>query len=115
MQNKQSISLLSKEELEEVVLGAISKVSKQEDLENAESVHKTEENIKFFSIKEACKILGCCRTTIFNWCRQGLISYKKIGRRVLFRKSDLENCGSTVFIESNRMNLTINGGRNERE
>ena len=114
MQNKQTISLLSKEELEEAVLGAISKVSMQERTENTESFQKQEENIKFFSIKEACKILGCCRTTIFNWCRQGLISYKKIGRRVLFRKSDLENAGSQVSIENNRMNLTINGGKNAR-
>ncbi|HPI20111.1 MAG TPA: helix-turn-helix domain-containing protein [Candidatus Kapabacteria bacterium] len=113
MQSEVKLALLNSSELETAIERALNKSNSQQRQENAESVHKTEENIKFFSIKEACKILGCCRTTIFNWCRQGLISYKKIGRRILFRKSDLENCGSTVFIESNRMNLTINGGRNE--
>ena len=114
MQSEVKIALLNSSELETAIKRALNKSISQERTENTESFQKQEENIKFFSIKEACKILGCCRTTIFHWCRQGLISYKKIGRRVLFRKSDLENAGSQVSIENNRMNLTINGGRNER-
>lgn len=115
MQSEVKLALLNTSELETAIERALNKSNSQQCQENAESVQKTGENIKFFSIKEACKILGCCRTTIYNWCRQGQLSYKKIGRRVLFRKSDLENCGSSVSIESNRMNLTIIGGKNERE
>ena len=114
MQNKQTISLLSKEELEDAVLAAISKVSKNEHLENDDSVQKKEENLKFFSIKQACKILGCCRTTIYNWCKRGLISYRKVGRKVLFTQENLENCGSSISIENNRMNFTINRVENAR-
>ncbi len=115
MQNIQSISLLSKEELEDAVFAAISKVSMQERLESVNSEPKQEQEIKFFTIKQACKLLNCCRTTIYNWCRQGLISYRKVGRKVLFSKENLENCGSSVSFENNKLNLTINGVRNERK
>lgn len=110
MQNKQTISILSTEELEQAIQSAISKVKIEERKEIAEP--KSEENLKFYTIREACKLLNCCRSTIFNYCKRGILGYKKLGRKVLFRKSDLENCGSSVSYENNQMNLTIQGGEN---
>ena len=113
MPTNKTIAVLTTHELEEVLLNTLNKSKTIESQESAEKEQK-QENLKFYTIREACKLLNCCRTTIYNWCRQGLISYTKIGRRVLFKKSDLENAGSQVSIENNRMNLTINGGKNAR-
>ncbi len=114
MTNNLKLALLNAGELETAIEHALNKHNSIASPVNAEMTAKQDETIKYFSIKEACKILGCCRASIFNWSRRGLISYKKIGRRVLFKKSDLENAGSQVKIENNRMNLTINGGKNAR-
>lgn len=111
--SEQSISLLTPAQLEEVLLNTLSKSNFHERLEKDDSLQK-QENLQFFTIREACKLLNCCRTTIYNWCRQGLISYRKVGRKVLFSRENLENAGSQVSIENNRMNLTINGGKNAR-
>ncbi len=111
--SEQSISLLTPAQLEEVLLNTLSKSNFHERLEKDDSLQK-QEDLQFFTIKQACKLLNCCRTTIYNWCRRGLINYKKVGRKVLFSRENLENCGSSISIENHKLNLTINGGRNER-
>jgi excisionase family DNA binding protein len=42
------------------------------------------------NVQEAAAYLGLGSQTIYNWCSQGLLIHIKLGRRVLFRLSDLE-------------------------
>lgn len=106
MENEVKIALLNSSELETAIELAISKSLEAQEI--VEKVQKQEEHLQFYTIREACKLLSCCRTTIYNWCRQGLISYRKVGRKVLFSKENLENCGSSISFENHRMNFTIN-------
>lgn len=93
MRSEVKVALMNENELGKAIQSALSKTKKMQG-----------ENLEYYSIREACKILNCCRTTIYNWCKQGFLNYKKIGRRVLFSRKDLENCGSNVSSESNKLN-----------
>lgn len=98
MRSEIKIALMDEIELKKAIQSALSKTI--ETKENSETEKMQEDNLKFYSIQEACKLLNCCRTTIYNWSRQGLINYKKVGRKVLFTKKDLENCGSSFIREA---------------
>jgi len=54
-------------------------------------------NKSFFSKAELSEQLGVSIRTIDNWIASGLISFSKIGRRIIFSKKDLDE-----FIERNR-------------
>ncbi|MBM3446101.1 MAG: helix-turn-helix domain-containing protein [Bacteroidetes bacterium] len=44
----------------------------------------------YYSKQELSKELGISIRTIDNWLASGLISYTKIGRRVIFSKDDVD-------------------------
>jgi excisionase family DNA binding protein len=44
---------------------------------------------EYLDRKEACKFLRCSLATLHNYQRDGRIPYLKIGRKVLFKKSEL--------------------------
>ena len=46
---------------------------------------------QYYSKVELSEELGVSIRTIDNWIASGLISYSKIGRRVIFSRSDLED------------------------
>ncbi len=46
---------------------------------------------KMLNRKEACKLLGCSSTTLWNYQRKGLIPFHKVGKKVLFNRSELLN------------------------
>lgn len=47
---------------------------------------------KYYNKKEAAKKLGVCVSSIYNWMQEGKLKGHKIGKRVVFKESDLENC-----------------------
>jgi excisionase family DNA binding protein len=51
----------------------------------------------FYSKLQLGMTLNVCVRTIDNWIAKGLISYSKIGKRVIFSQKDLDD-----FIERNR-------------
>ena len=53
---------------------------------------------KLLSVSQLAEILGLKQITIYEWVHQRKIPFVKLGKRVLFRKQDIEN-----FIESNRV------------
>jgi excisionase family DNA binding protein len=63
-----------KEELEEIKAVA-----------NKEASHDEE----YLNRQEACKFLRCSLATLYNYQKAGRIPFLKIGRKVLFKKSEL--------------------------
>ncbi len=51
----------------------------------------------YFSKMDLSKELGVSLRSIDNWISSGIISFSKIGRRIIFSKRDLDE-----FIERNR-------------
>ncbi len=58
----------------------------------ADAVPKQESRPEYVTIKEAREILRGTVTigTIYNWKHQGRISSTKVGRKLLFKRSDVE-------------------------
>ena len=48
-----------------------------------------EKNLDLLSFKQACEYLGFSRTFMYKLCREKKIPHVKLGRRLIFRKSDL--------------------------
>jgi len=48
--------------------------------------------------KDASELLGVSLVTIHNWTKEGIINAYKIGNRVRFKRSDLEN----ILLNSNK-------------
>lgn len=44
----------------------------------------------YLSEKEACELLNVGHTTLWRWGRNGYLCPQKVGRRKLYRKSDIE-------------------------
>jgi len=40
--------------------------------------------------KEATRLLGVCRNTLYNWARAGKVPHRRVGRRILFSSKVLE-------------------------
>jgi excisionase family DNA binding protein len=52
---------------------------------------------QYYSKAELSEELGVSIRTIDNWISYGLISYSKIGRRVIFSRADIE-----AFVQRNK-------------
>jgi excisionase family DNA binding protein len=46
-------------------------------------------NDDYLTRQEACQFIRCSLATLYNYQKSGKLSYLKIGRKVLFKKSDL--------------------------
>jgi len=51
---------------------------------------------------EFTSMMHCKRLTVYRWCKRGLIPCIKIGRKILFRRSDVE-----TLITNNMRNESI--------
>lgn len=61
-----------------------------------EKVEKVESGERLLNVRETAALLNVGPQTIFNWRSQGKIPYTKLGGRLLFRLSDLQE-----FIKAN--------------
>ncbi len=52
---------------------------------------KREDSIRLLTRAEAAKMLRISLPTLADWTRQGMIPAQRIGRRVLYAISDIEN------------------------
>ncbi len=52
---------------------------------------KTEENQQYLTKQEVAKLLKVSICTVNNYSKKGYLQPLGIGRRVLFKKSDIEN------------------------
>lgn len=46
---------------------------------------------KFLSVDEVCQLLNVSSNTLWRWNRSGYLISSKVGRQVLYRKSDVDN------------------------
>jgi|TARA_B100000315_G_C14575227_1_gene587597 excisionase family DNA binding protein len=53
---------------------------------------------KLISVNQLSDVLGLKKITIYEWVRDNKIPFIKLGKRVLFHPSDIEE-----FIEANRV------------
>lgn len=54
-------------------------------------LQKSEDSIRLLTRTEAAKMLRISLPTLADWTRQGMIPAQRIGRRVLYAISDIEN------------------------
>lgn len=55
----------------------------KEDLEKQE---------QFLSKREVMKLFGVCDTTLWHWQKSGFLIPRKIGRKILYSKPEVEKC-----------------------
>lgn len=49
---------------------------------------------------DAGKLLGIHPVTVLRWAREGRIPHRKLGRKVKFRKSELDSWQTTLYADS---------------
>lgn len=80
----------------------IQDLSKEEFISLIEKIinncleNQKEEGNEYFSVKEAAKFLSVSELSIYNYIKTGKISSKKINRKHLIHKVDLNNALSKV-------------------
>ncbi|GGD99592.1 helix-turn-helix domain-containing protein [Planktosalinus lacus] len=59
---------------------------------------KPKEPVIWITRKEASELIGVSLVTIHNWSKEGIINPYKIGNRVRFKRSEIEN----ILLNSNK-------------
>lgn len=55
---------------------------------------------KYFTISEACELLDCSRRHLLYLRQSGQINYVKNGKKIYFKREDLESFFDTNYIEA---------------
>lgn len=79
------IIVIHKDELELIIQESLFKSLQKHQLVNQE------ETDKFFSLDEASNFLQLAKQTLYSFTSQRTIPFIKKGKKLYFRKSDLEN------------------------
>ncbi len=75
------------EDLTDLILSGIKK--EFEKLLNGKFSNQEEE--EFLTKDEACELLKCCSTTLWNWEKKKILTPNRKGRLVRYKKSDVIN------------------------
>jgi excisionase family DNA binding protein len=54
----------------------------------------------FISAVEAGELLGIHPVTVLRWAREGRVPHRRLGRKIKFRKSELDKWQETLYTES---------------
>lgn len=76
----------------EILLGV------QKQLENFSQNFKPKEPTVWISRKDVCELLGISLVTIHDWGKKGILHPYKMGNRVRFKRSDIEQ----TLLQSNK-------------
>ncbi len=76
--------IINKDDLEVLIQDALFKSLQKQQMNNQE------EGEKFFSLEEAAKFLQLAKQTLYSFTSQRTIPFIKRGKKLYFRKSDLE-------------------------
>jgi hypothetical protein len=99
-------------ELEKAIQSAYPKQSKHRKTLKQRKCKK--KILNFIQFGRRVKLLNCCRTTIYNWCKARTIRLQKNWQEGNFQQNRFGKCRVSSLNRKNRMNLTINGGKNAR-
>lgn len=83
------ISKESQEKLIGLIKYIISESKDEEVIRKLIAEHIENKNDEFINIDEACKMIGCSKTTLYHYRKKGLLKYHQIGRKILFKKSEI--------------------------
>jgi len=83
---KQELVLISRDELEQILTDIIRKEIK--NISNTKTEFSTEDD-DLISFNEALRLLKISRPTLFKHMRNGIVPYRKVGRRLLFPKQTI--------------------------
>ncbi len=84
---------ISPEELRRVI-----KNDFREELQELSKYFTPKEPTVWITRKEASELIGVSLVTIHNWTKEGVINAYKIGTRVRFKRSEIEN----ILLNSNK-------------
>ncbi|SMO72334.1 helix-turn-helix domain-containing protein [Solitalea koreensis] len=87
----QEIVIITNEKIEYLIRNSIKDVISEyyPKLLNLTSISQKEETKDFLTRKQAAEFLNCSMTSLYNYQKAGVISYYQVGRKILFRKSQL--------------------------
>ena len=69
---------------------AIRKTNIQKILLSEEINHEIVKQKAFLSIKEAHKLIGLSESTFYRLMKKGVISYSKVGKRTIIKRSEID-------------------------
>lgn len=75
-----------KEELEQIIRSALKDLISELLTEQSNNRYDADELI---DQTKACMMLGVSMVTLWEWRRQGRLTFKKIGRRIYYSKNEL--------------------------
>lgn len=96
--------MISKEELDnmgEHIINAVAMLLKEKN--------KIEQEGMLYSNKEACSYLKVCDKTLQNYRNDGLLKFSQIGRKIYYKKQDLDS-----FLEKYKKELFFNHINNKQ-
>lgn len=85
--------LISPEELRRDIIKDMRK-----ELQELSKNFRPKEPVLWITRKEASELIGVSLVTIHNWSKEGIINPYKIGNRVRFKRTDIEN----ILLNSNK-------------
>ncbi|MBE2188424.1 MAG: helix-turn-helix domain-containing protein [Desulfobulbaceae bacterium] len=80
------LTQLNEEQIGQIVKDSLNTILAESNLQNQ---NQTETKIELYTKDDIRKIFGVSLVTIHNWMKKGFLSYIKIGRRVYFKKQDI--------------------------
>jgi excisionase family DNA binding protein len=80
------VIVTSKDELENIILLSVRKV-----LGEQRNYNEAQDNDPMFSIKEACAFLNLAQQTLYGFTSKREIPFIKRGKKLYFRKSELNS------------------------
>jgi excisionase family DNA binding protein len=83
---KQELVLISRDELEQMLTDIIRKEIKSISITKTEIPNEDDDLISF---KEARRLLKISAPTLYKHMRNGLVPFRKVGRRLLFPKQTI--------------------------
>ena len=83
---KQELVVISREELEQILTDIIRKEIK--DISLTQKAMPSEDD-DLISFNEALRLLKISRPTLFKHMKNGIVPYRKVGRRLLFPKQTI--------------------------
>jgi excisionase family DNA binding protein len=83
---KQELVLISRDELEQILTEIIRKEIKNISVSKMEILHEDDDLITF---NEALRLLKISRPTLFKHMKNGIVPFRRVGRRLLFPKQTI--------------------------
>lgn len=109
MPNNLTLTMLSKEELQEAIVKALS----QQNTEPEAKPEKSDDMPKLLSIADLCKYFNVSRVTIHAWMKQGRLPFRKVSRKVFFKLDEvLASMQKFDMSSTATLRKTLVGGRN---